>query len=333
MKDPKHWTKSELHAHLQHAVDVEFWTIPLYLTALYSIKGLKDMGKENYPDAAKLIQSVVIQEMLHLEIVCNICNALGYAPSFHPPHYDETKKIPFIHPTKDVLPEHLHGYVCKPGALNEETLKLFCAIELPHERKKIQWDEHSGYHSIADMYEALKEGIMHLWKDCFVGEASNTKQKSTFREYHNREGRSHGFSQEIISLESALKGIEAIVEQGEGANSRMVHADFRPPKIEAGKEFDPGWFRGELSHYHKFNLLRWHHKHLPEVYAEVQGANADAEQQALDKNYHAFLCELEKSFSLDGSNLTNEFWNAMFGLSKCVIAVWEKGVRPEFRVN
>ncbi|MEO8086686.1 MAG: ferritin-like domain-containing protein [Bacteroidota bacterium] len=79
MKNPVNWTKKELYEHLQHAVDVEFWTIPLYLTALYSIKGLKTQRKENYPDAAKLIQSVVIQEMLHLEIVANICNALGYS--------------------------------------------------------------------------------------------------------------------------------------------------------------------------------------------------------------------------------------------------------------
>src|SRR5689334_7368265 len=133
MKNPAHWTKKELHSHLQHAVDVEFWTIPLYLTALYSIKGLRNLPKEKYPDAAKLIQSVVIQEMLHLEIVCNICNALGYAPCFHPPVY-ESDEIPFIHPHHDFLPSPLHGYVCKPGALNEETLKLFCAIELPHER-------------------------------------------------------------------------------------------------------------------------------------------------------------------------------------------------------
>jgi hypothetical protein len=331
MKDPQHWNKSELHAHLQHAVDVEFWTIPLYLTALYSIKGLRGMSRENYPDAAKLIQSVVIQEMLHLEVVCNISNALGYAPSFHPPHYDETKKIPFIHPTKDVLPEHLQGYVCKPGALNEETLKLFCAIELPHERTEIKWNKHSGYRSIADMYEALKQAIVHHWPNYFVGDSANKKQKNTFREYHNREGRSHGFSQKVTSLESALKGIEAIVEQGEGANAHLVHADYRPPKIETGKEFDPGWFRGELSHYRKFNILRWHHKHLPEVYKEIDGADGTAEQEALDKTYHAFLCELEKSFSLDGDNMSNDFWNAMFGLSNSIMGVWEKGLRPEFK--
>src|SRR6185436_15945862 len=119
--------------------------------------------------------------------------------------------------------------------------------------------------------------------------ASNTKQKSTFREYHNREGRSHGFSQEITSLDSAMKGIEAIVEQGEGANAHLVHADYRPPKLEAGKAYDPGWFRGELSHYQEFNMLRWHHKQLPEVYEEIAGANADAEQQALHETYRSFL--------------------------------------------
>jgi hypothetical protein len=330
MKNPAHWTKKELHQHLQHAVDVEFWTIPLYLTALYSIKGLKDLPKENYPDAAKLIQSVVIQEMLHLEIVCNICNALGYAPCFHPPEYDETKNIPFIHPQKEFLPSPLHGYVCRPGALNEETLKLFCAIELPHARKNQNWDELKTYHSIADMYEALKEGIGHLWETNFVGNKSNMRQKNTFREYHNREGRSHGFSQVINSLDAAMKGIEAIVEQGEGADSKHVHADYRPPKIAEGKEFDPGWFKGELSHYHKFNTLRYHHHKLPEVYAEHPHTDASLQQDQLNTAYHLFLSELEKSFNSDGDGMTNEFWNEMFGLTKAIIAVWKKGARPEF---
>lgn len=274
MKNPAHWTKKELHQHLQHAVDVEFWTIPLYLTALYSIKGLKTLEKENYPDAAKLILSVVIQEMLHLEIVCNISNALGYTPNFLPPQYDESKNIPFIHPKTNLLPSPLHGYVCKPGALNEESLKLFCTIELPHARNEVIWKKQKDYHTIAEMYTALKEGIDHQWGSCFVGNRNNTKQKNTFREYHNRKGKSHGFSQVIDSKEAALKAIDAIVEQGEGADSKHVPADFRPPKIEVGQKFDPGWYKGELSHYQKFSMLRYHHKHLPEVYGEIPGADA-----------------------------------------------------------
>jgi hypothetical protein len=330
MKNPAHWTREDLYHHLQHAVDVEFWTIPLYLTALYSVKGLKEVRKENYPDAAKLIQSVVIQEMLHLEIICNICSTLGYSPCFHPPQYDESSNIPFIHPLKELLPSHLHGYVCRPGALNEETLKLFCAIELPHQRKHIAWAELKSYHSIADMYEALKAGIQHLWSTCYVGDAANSRQKNTFREYHNKGGRSHGFSQVIVSIDAALKGIDAIVEQGEGADSKHVHADFRPPKMEEGKEFDAGWFRGELSHYHKFNMLRYHHRHLPEVYAESAEAEAPDEQARLDTIYHSFLAELNKSFAAGGEGMTNEFWNTMFALGPAIIAVWEKGVRPVF---
>src|SRR5206468_147070 len=129
MKHPSLWTKSDLHHHLKHALDLELWTIPLYLTALYSIKDLKKLKPHDYPDAAKLIYSIVIQEMLHLELVCNISNALSYAPKFSPPVYDEQKGIPFIHPTKDCLPELLAGYSVKPQALNENSLRLFCAIE------------------------------------------------------------------------------------------------------------------------------------------------------------------------------------------------------------
>src|SRR6185503_8396851 len=110
MKHPSHWTKQDLHHHLQHALNLELWTIPLYLTALYSIKDLKKLKHEQYPEAAKLIFSVVVQEMLHVELVCNISNALGFSPKFLPPVYDEHKGIPFIHPAKDSLPPVLHDY-------------------------------------------------------------------------------------------------------------------------------------------------------------------------------------------------------------------------------
>src|SRR5437764_1312993 len=107
MKHPLRWDKSDLHHHLQHALDLELWTIPLYLTALFSIKDLKKLKHHEYPEAAKLILSVVIQEMLHTELVCNIYNALGFSPRFSPPNYDEQKGIPFIHPTVDCLPAEL----------------------------------------------------------------------------------------------------------------------------------------------------------------------------------------------------------------------------------
>ena len=53
---------SDLYTHLQGAIELEHSTIPPYLSALYSIK--KGANRE----AAAIIRSVVIEEMLHMTI-------------------------------------------------------------------------------------------------------------------------------------------------------------------------------------------------------------------------------------------------------------------------
>ena len=37
------WTIKHLQEHLQAAVDLEFWTIPFYMSAMYSIKDRKQI--------------------------------------------------------------------------------------------------------------------------------------------------------------------------------------------------------------------------------------------------------------------------------------------------
>ena len=110
LKHPSAWQKAELYAHLQHALDLELWTIPLYLCSLFSIRGLAKTRHADYPEAAKLVLSVVIQEMLHAELVCNLSHALGYSPRFRFPVYDPAKGIPFIYPGPSALPEDIRGY-------------------------------------------------------------------------------------------------------------------------------------------------------------------------------------------------------------------------------
>jgi hypothetical protein len=333
MKHPSQWAKSDLHHHLQHALNVELWTIPLYLTALYSIRDLKKLKHHEYPDAAKLIFSVVIQEMLHAELVCNIMNALGFSPKFSSPSYDEQKGIPFIHPTKDCLPEMLHGYSVRPQALNKHSLMLFCAIELPHPKKELVWDKERSYNCIADLYEALKLGISLFWKDCYVGDEHNKKQKDTFREYHNTHGKNHGFSQAVHSPETAMKAIDAIIEQGEGADSKHVPTDFRPPQFEEGKEFDIAWHKGHLSHYQKFRILLHAHHKLPLVYTENPEAKDLTAQQNMEKVFLDFLAEMQNNFNSEGEEMQNPFWHKMVALGNAIVAVWESGRCPDFNMN
>ena len=333
MKHPQHWDKSDLHHHLQHALNLELWTVPLYLTALYSIKGLKNLKHHEFPEAAKLIFSVVIQEMLHMELICNISNALGYTPRFSFPSYDELKGIPFIHPAKDYLPHDLAGYFIKPQALNENSLRLFCAIELPHHKKEIAWEKEKSYNCIADLYEALKTGVSNLWNELYIGDEHNTKQKNTFREYHNIHGKHHGFSQIVTSPDTAMKAIEAIIEQGEGADSKRVPADFRPPHPEEGKEFDVSWYKGYLSHYQKFRILLHSHHKLPLVYDENNEGMNNAAQHHMEKIFSEFLSEMQNDFNTEGDELPDSFWLKMFRLGDAIAAVWESGRCPYFNFD
>jgi hypothetical protein len=330
MKHPSTWTRADLHRHLQHALELELWTVPIYLTALYSIKGLRSLKPHNYPDAAKFMYSVVVQEMLHIELVCNIANALGWAPQFRPPNYDELRSIPFIHPSKEYLPANLQGYAIGLQPLNEKSLRLFCAIELPHPKREIVYADERSYNSIADLYEALKIGIAALWDECYIGHERNTKQKNSFREYHNMDGRHHGFSQPVTSVETALKAIDAIVEQGEGADSHRIPADYQPPELTIDEAHDAGWFKGHLSHYQKFRILLHHHHLLPPVYDQRPGTGDESAQQDMAKAFSHLLHEMERTFNDEGDEMSATFWSKMYAFANSIIDVWESGACPRF---
>lgn len=66
-------TVDDLKEALRAAVQVEFATIPLYLTALWSIID------QAHP-VAKSIRAVAHEEMLHLSLLCNLLSALGERP-------------------------------------------------------------------------------------------------------------------------------------------------------------------------------------------------------------------------------------------------------------
>lgn len=330
MKNPASWEKSDLFRNLQHALDVELWTIPLYMTALYSIRNLTNLKHQEYPEAAKLILSVVVQEMLHAELVCNLSNAVGYSPKFNFPEYDESKGIPFIHPAAESLPKELIGYQVKPQALNKESLQLFCAIELPHPKKETDWENINEYTSIADLYEAIKISLTALWNTCYIGEKLNKKQKNTFLEYCNVDGKNHGFSIIINSLDAALKAIEAIIEQGEGADSRHVHIDFRPPPCPEGEDFDTAWYRGNLSHYQKFRILLHSYHKLPPVYNEYLSEISISVNKKMKTAFLDFWTEMEIGFNQAGQDMNIDFWEKMYPLSYLLAEVWQEGMCPIF---
>jgi hypothetical protein len=63
---------------LQKALELELFTIPPYLCALYSIP----TGKNR--ESAEILQGVLMEEMLHMALVANVLNAIGGAPQISP---------------------------------------------------------------------------------------------------------------------------------------------------------------------------------------------------------------------------------------------------------
>lgn len=161
-RDPslKNTDRSALHAIVQAAVNLELFTIPLYMTSLYSLQGthqITSSGNNFYQGrlwpgmsttaaptsdnetAFNIIFSVFIAEMLHLQLASNICTAVGVAPTYtsnalQSKNYgwtcygDDIQVLPHILDFKDTIPEYQKTRV-KLGAVNKEQIELFIIIE------------------------------------------------------------------------------------------------------------------------------------------------------------------------------------------------------------
>ncbi|HZN14194.1 MAG TPA: ferritin-like domain-containing protein [Acidimicrobiales bacterium] len=158
---------SAVRAVAQAAINVELFTIPLYMGALYSIQGMHQITSKGssfykgrlWPGAAvtapragvdpaltpneeafNIIFSVFIEEMLHLQMASNIATMIGVRPSFtssilqDPQHGwtcygPDVTVIPHIVNLQDV-PEYSDLRV-NIAALTADQVRLFLVIEQP----------------------------------------------------------------------------------------------------------------------------------------------------------------------------------------------------------
>jgi hypothetical protein len=116
---PDQHDKDWLLTALQRAIELELFTIPLYLAACWSID---DQGH----DVTTLIHDVAIEEMFHMALACNMLNTLGGTPEIATkdaaPHYPGP------------LPGNVHPELTNltPQALSKNlVLNAFMKIEEP----------------------------------------------------------------------------------------------------------------------------------------------------------------------------------------------------------
>lgn len=219
-----------LRSHLQAAMELEHATIPAYLTAFFSIKeGSNEL-------AARIIRSVVMEEMLHLTLVGNVLNAVDGKPVIaceqFVPQYP--CPLPFSDGTLQV------------GLLkfSPQALQMFLRIEKPEEKNAAPQSEQ--YSTIGQFYDslivALKELEAHAAKQhktIFTGDPEKQIQPEHF--YYGGAGQLIP----VTDLDSAVKALEEVVEQGEGHEHTIYESDKRGFSEQH-----------ELAHYYRFNELK-----------------------------------------------------------------------------
>ncbi|GAB4192342.1 MAG: ferritin-like protein [Roseiflexaceae bacterium] len=310
------WTLRHLQEHLQYAVDLEFWTIPFYMSALYSIT-------DRSSEAFQLIQSVVNQEMLHVQLASNIANAYGLSPDFRTPvyHGQHVPHLDFRLDTPSPVAEY-SPYSAEIGPLDLERVNAMCLIEYPAWAGTEQPDLHDNvkeYANIGDFYYAVAYGARQLKAHVRGG----INQVDHFSAYYRN-------MPSLIVSESGDAGfnqidllIQTITDQGEGVSQadESITYVFQNTATDSAPELD---------HYDKFRKVREALTSV-ETYARKPESDYTPEDQQrlaiLQEHFSDFRHALKQLFA--GQNPDN-FVSLMITVGADIQNCWKNGVTPRF---
>ena len=312
---PRTWDLGALQTHLQGVVDLELWTVPYYMAAMYSIKDPSD-------EAYQLIQDIVHEEMLHVQLASNVANSFGLEPRFAPPVY-VGQNVPHLNfaldepnPTDTYSP-----FSAEIGPLDIERINTTCLIEYPEWLTERQPDlrDQEDYGSIAEFYEAVRVGMYQL-RDQVRG---GVNQVDEFRFFYN------DFPNQTIDFDGdqgylqAVSLIDLITDQGEGQTEGDSAVAVQHQNTADG--FEESW-----SHFRRFSVIR-DMRALPPTYSGVPdppaGSPGDEAQQTLIADFAAFLETLETMFS---GGEAPDFGVRMAKLGGDILTCWQRGATPRF---
>jgi hypothetical protein len=220
------WIKQSL----QQAIELEYATLPIYLSAMFSLE------VQNYI-AYNTIRSVAMEEMVHMAIACNMLAALGGAP--------QLKRLAIEFPVNG-LPGG-----CEPdlhvglAAYSKNQLRNFLRIEMP-QLLLAERDNREAYATIAAFYRSIRTAIIDN------GDAVRAAIQAGGPA--NQVGDDIGFATikylpGVDPLPALCAAIDEILEQGEGASAQDL--------------FTTGAFETEESHYAKFASLYYEARYQP----------------------------------------------------------------------
>jgi hypothetical protein len=284
---------------LQVALQVEFSTIPPYLTAMYSIKDKTSL-------AYQFIRSVVMEEMLHLNLASNLLNAVGGTPT-----------LVGVGPWRQLFPPQYPVCLSKGAkgggiylqlmAMSPQLIReTFMRIEQP--AQPYAPAQETDFATIGQLYLAIKDRFEE-----YKGGYATTKQSTDWNF-----GNNGGTVIEVKDKNSAIQAINEIIEQGEGAdliwedNKQDYHImqpwgqyEYYGPRTDG--TYGPVLGTPlELSHFFKFKSIIDGTTPLPATYPMAPNPSVEKFNNPLAK-------KLGTLFNMFYSLLVDQLQNALRG--------------------
>jgi hypothetical protein len=233
-----------LQERLQKAVELEWSTIPPYLTAWYSLH------PQQNGDSAAILRSVFTEEMLHMVLAANVLSAIGGKIRLgerNLPRYPlqmEFRGQAFGDRKFDL---HLAPF-------SQAALETFLQIELPDPpasaQAKLLAESVVPAFTVGGFYRGIREDLVQLSRMLKEDEVFSGALKGQLTEdYYWSAG---GSPIVVCDLASATHALQTITEQGEGSGDTINNADdtyfgqpaevahyFRFREILAGRHYAP----------------------------------------------------------------------------------------------
>lgn len=309
------WIKSSLQA----AVALELSTIPPYLCGLWSIKNPQE-------EAAQLIRSVVIDEMFHMGLVCNMLSAIGGTPRI------VAAAPAYPGPLPGGVRPQLTVYLA--GLTTMYVREVFMEIEMPEHPLAFAREE--GPPTIGAFYDALGEAFQQV------------RPTISMNNQLSQRGIGENDLEPIKDLVGVEDSITLIKEQGEGTSTS-------PDAPQAAGEFAHYYKFGEIYNGHKLHQVngKWEFTGdvvpFPEVYSMGRvpaggWPNPDSGVQnslrTFNADYTIILQDLERAWTEGDKSALSSAIGTMFSLRDTATTLMgiplpggSGSYGPEFRVT
>jgi hypothetical protein len=238
--------RSALGNLLQQALMLELSTIPPYATACYSIKEQGEYNRSSpqivNAEPVEVIRQVMVEEMLHMVLVANVCNALAIVPVLNDPA---------------LLPRYPSRLLSGKGPMLR--LRRFCPQQIAAFREVEKAPDAESYDRIMrGEYQTI--GGFYIFLDAQLEQACEQFGEAAL--FSGDPARQispadyYGAGGEVIlvtGLSSAREALREIAEEGEGAT---IDGELGGIACDGDKIPGPtGEERLDIAHFFKFDEI------------------------------------------------------------------------------